>query len=63
MKHAMCAIKIPRNEYKEIIQNVYDRLCEALTCYEADTSEDYDNGYALYQDIVRIEEELAEFIN
>lgn len=64
MKHAMCAIKIPYNPYKETLINVHDRLCEALTCYEAaDNTDDYDKGYELYQDIVKIEEELSEFIN
>ena len=58
------AIVIPRNEYKEIVQNVYDAICTALTAYEAaDDSEDYDKGYALYEEIVDIEERLGSFIN
>lgn len=52
------------DDYKRMIQNIYDSLCTALTAYEAaEDSEDYDKGYALYEEIVDIEERLASFIN
>ena len=52
------------NEYKQMLQNIYDSLCYVLTAYEeADDSENYDKGAALYQDIVDIEERLGSFIN
>ena len=62
MKHAMCNSK-PHNEYKQILKNIYDSLCTAVTAYEAaDDSEDYNKGYALYEEIVDIEERLGSFI-
>ena len=52
------------NEYKQMLTNIYDSLCTALTAYEAaEDSEKYDKGFALYSEIVDIEERLASFIN
>lgn len=49
------------------IQEIYDELCKALTCYEAadgvEHDPDYDYGNALYQDIVGIVNKMAEKIN
>ncbi len=51
-------------EYKQMLENIYDLLCAALTEYEAaENSEDYDRGFALYEEIVDIEERLGSFIN
>ena len=62
MKHTMYDSK-PHNEYKQILKNIYDSLCIAVTAYEAaGDSEDYDKGYALYEEIVDIEERLGSFI-
>ena len=52
------------NEYKTMLHNIYDAICAALTEYEsAGDTEEYDKGFALYQDIVEIEEQLSSFIN
>ena len=51
------------NEHKQMLKNIYDSLCLAITAYEAaEDSEDYDKGYALYEEIVDIEERLSSFI-
>lgn len=49
-------------EYKQMIQNIYDSLCTALTAYEA-AEDSEDKGFALYEEIVDIEERLSAFIN
>ena len=51
---------------KAMVMNVYDRLCIALTCYEAcdeNTDPDYDAGNALYNDIISIVDDMANRIN
>lgn len=46
------------------IFDVYDRLCSALTDYESDDNEqEYDQGYALYKDILSIVNDLAMKLN
>ena len=49
-------------DHMEFIQ-IYDRLCMALTCYEAITDPEYDAGADLYNDIVNIVEDMAKKIN
>lgn len=54
------------DEMKTAMLNAYDRLCMALTCYEAcdkKTDPEYDAGAALYEDIVNVVQDLATFIN
>lgn len=51
------------------LMEFYDRLCMALTAYEAvaeneeSCDPDYDRGYALYEEIVDIVNDMAEAIN
>ena len=46
------------------IMSIYDRLCFALTAYEADTTDpEYDKGAALYNDILAVVEDMAEKLN
>lgn len=48
------------------LMGVYDRLCMALTEYEAamdNADSDYDAGAELYKDIVEITNDFAEEIN
>lgn len=64
MKHAMCNDRKPVNEYKQMLIVIYNELCTAITAYEAaEDSEDYDKGYALYEEIADIEERLGSFID
>ena len=44
--------------------NIYNRLCFALTAYEADSNDpDYDKGYALYEDLVSIVNDMGLKLN
>lgn len=46
------------------IESIYDRLCFALTAYEADCDDpEYDKGAALYNDIVDIVNDFASKLN
>lgn len=46
------------------IEDIYDRICTALTAYEsADSSDDYDPGAELYNEIVEVEEKLSALLN
>lgn len=46
------------------IEDIYDRICAALTEYEcAESSDDYDAGAELYHEIVEVEEKLAALLN
>ena len=52
------------DKYNELLTAVHDKLCTALTAYEAaEDSLDYDKGYALYEEIVDIENFLSSFLN
>lgn len=48
------------------LMGIYDRLCMALTTYEAATDvadPDYDAGAELYSDLVEIVNDMAKEIN
>ena len=46
------------NEYKKILENVYDELCMTLGEYEAEPDEE-----TLYNGLCIIVERLAEYVN
>ncbi len=51
------------------LMEFYDRLCMALTAYEAvaeneeSCDPEYDRGYALYEEVVDIVDDMAKEIN
>lgn len=57
------------NMEKQIVESFYDRLCFALTAYEAVAENEdacdpeYDRGYALYEEVVDIVNDMAKAIN
>ena len=54
---------------KKTFENFYDRLCIALTAYEANAENEdecdieYDRGFALYEEVVDIVNDMASEIN
>lgn len=54
----MCAITIKRNKDKEMLQDIYDDLCLALSNYEENENEEN-----FYVDICTLEEKLAKYLN
>lgn len=56
-----CDMNIQVKDDKQMLREIYDAICTALTSYESD--EDTDSDYDLYNEVVYIQNKLSEYLN